>query len=830
MALPTTITGISTAVACIGPYKTSNNQSAFIDTITGHSVSTSSSSGFGQLSANTVSMGQTFTTGSSVNLNFIKLYLYKQGSPTDNILFDIYATDGSGFPTGSSLGTSTTVVGSTLTALGGALVEYTFTFNTPVALTGSTKYAAVISRTGSLSATDYYLWPAFNTPGDYLSNGQSVFLLNGAWVTLNSPNDLFDTPIKLFTVQEAYYFIGQSSSDNTKIQCQKATDPTSSFSSIATYTSFSTNNVEFISAFQVGDVIHLVASGEAVTTSVQYRYFTFDMSSDTFVTNETIITSLNTGTSAGTPQYGCSVVVRSGGEVVAFFSGAQVASMGNSYAQTYYSRRTAVSTWSAPVQVSAGGQVDFVFPEAVLGTSDRLHFFYTDAIASAQNYHRALSSANTLQTASNISSGSAGIKTAISYDNGGTIQIICLSVNRDTFFNSADTPTQNLSTTFIGTSVAIPTRLFSDNGTGWALYRKSTDSGLYVSQSSDNGDNWTGETSAFVATVTGGDSQLSIDGNIYQRGSDIVIPYIVNDNGTLKYNEYVVRSLITAWGGSAVFAGGGALAVDATNPNMVVTGKFFDGNALAFGSSGTFQKQSQSFTAIQTGTIDRLYANIFCTPSHPGDNYVCDIYLSDGSDQPTGASLATSDTHAGSALNEFTGLVTTFTFASPPSVTFGTKYCAVFTRTSSLDPGVYYYVNGDFDAYSGGTNYYWNGSSWQYNSGWDIALQIHFIPTTDGFNQSHFRFRTDAGAVDANPTWAAAEDTNYTPTTSPFRLRASLKHIGAPNTLNYELRVSKNGGAYTLVTTTSTIGVKAADAGSDADNTIIKIPRLTLPT
>jgi hypothetical protein len=39
--------------------------------------------------------------------------------------------------------------------------------------------------------------------------------------------------------------------------------------------------------------------------------------------------------------------------------------------------------------------------------------------------------------------------------------------------------------------------------------------------------------------------------------------------------------------------------------------------------------------------------------------------------------------------------------------------------------------------------------------------------------------------------------------------------------------MSKNGGAYAPVTTTSTNGVKSTDAGSDVDNTIITIPRLT---
>lgn len=99
-------------------------------------------------------------------------------------------------------------------------------------------------------------------------------------------------------------------------------------------------------------------------------------------------------------------------------------------------------------------------------------------------------------------------------------------------------------------------------------------------------------------------------------------------------------------------------------------------------------------------------------------------------------------------------------------------------------------------------------------------------------SQRHFRFRTDTGAADATPTWGANEDSNtFTPGTSPFRLRFSIEnptHV-ATGSLPYEIYLSKNGGAYAAITTSSTNGLKSADAGSDADNTSIFIPRLTTP-
>jgi hypothetical protein len=70
----------------------------------------------------------------------------------------------------------------------------------------------------------------------------------------------------------------------------------------------------------------------------------------------------------------------------------------------------------------------------------------------------------------------------------------------------------------------------------------------------------------------------------------------------------------------------------------------------------------------------------------------------------------------------------------------------------------------------------------------------------------------------------------FNPGTSPFRLRISVTTLpGDAGTFNYQLRVSKNGGAFTPVTATSTDGVKSTDAGTSPDNTIVRVPRLTAP-
>jgi hypothetical protein len=99
--------------------------------------------------------------------------------------------------------------------------------------------------------------------------------------------------------------------------------------------------------------------------------------------------------------------------------------------------------------------------------------------------------------------------------------------------------------------------------------------------------------------------------------------------------------------------------------------------------------------------------------------------------------------------------------------------------------------------------------------------------------QAKFRFRTDASAVDTAATWGAAENTNWNPSITPgdkFRLRFTINSTGSTASASaaWNLRVSKNGGAFTAITTTTrTLGVIAADASASADNTAITTNQLT---
>lgn len=69
----------------------------------------------------------------------------------------------------------------------------------------------------------------------------------------------------------------------------------------------------------------------------------------------------------------------------------------------------------------------------------------------------------------------------------------------------------------------------------------------------------------------------------------------------------------------------------------------------------------------------------------------------------------------------------------------------------------------------------------------------------------------------------------FNPHADPFRLRIQVANddAAAAAAQPFELYASKNGGAYAPVTTTSTMGVKSNDSGSDTDETTISVPRLT---
>jgi hypothetical protein len=519
MALPVTITGISTAVAPVGPFSA-------LGTDVSQNTGSPSVVQFGLTGI--TSVAQSFiSSGNSVAA--ISMGLQKVGSPTDNLRVVIYAADAGGLPTGSVLATSNTILGSSLTA---SLVVREFVFATPLPITSGTRYCASIQRTGANdNANNYYLQ-------DVSSGGTGIASsFDTIWLPLSAGIGIY-LVVKSFNGTGAYYFFGRDSANALTLQVYKSTAPDTSWASVRTMAH--ANNISNIAGCQVGNIIHLLtvqALGAGVTTV----YFTFDMSTDNFaVAGETVISNQNTTGQTGGLQYGASIGVRSNGEAVAFFNGLQTNTSGTPRARTYYSRRTAVNTWSAGVRTDANTGIDNIYPEVVVTSTDVCHFIWYNSSNTAQ---RTLTAANVLQTASTPNGGVTG--QAIGFVNSGD-RVVSQYAAGTVSFLSANTPTLALAGYPSAIPNALPSALFVDGTDVYSLAGLTPDNRLYVSKSTNSGVTWGTAVIASFANVTigtAGRNNLSRDGNIYQRGNNIVIPYLVNDGGTLKYDEYVVRSL-----------------------------------------------------------------------------------------------------------------------------------------------------------------------------------------------------------------------------------------------------------------------------------------------
>ncbi len=104
------------------------------------------------LKNSTDALMQQITPTTSINAHQLGLYLKKTGTPADNLVLGIYATDApTGNPTGSALATST-IAASGAT---GSYVEYLATLSAEINLARGTVYALRLNRSGATDASNY---------------------------------------------------------------------------------------------------------------------------------------------------------------------------------------------------------------------------------------------------------------------------------------------------------------------------------------------------------------------------------------------------------------------------------------------------------------------------------------------------------------------------------------------------------------------------------------------------------------------------------------------------------------------------------------------------
>jgi len=680
-------------------------------------------------SATYTQLSQSFTTVGAFNLKSVGVSLAKIGSPADNILADVYAASG-GLPTGSSLGQATALAASSVAA---SQTEYTLTWVTPVALSAATQYCIVLSRSGAVNSSNNIAWGGQSGSSSY--SGGFFGNYNGSvW---SADVFILESTLKVYDVI-----------------------PTA-WSSIATKTGFTTAILN-LQGYQVGSTIHLLVNDGTASTLFATKYVSFDASTDTFLaTIETVSAAVAvTGQIAGAGA-GASLVVRGNGEVVAFYSGVQAKVSGTFRAHVYYRRRTAVNTWSTETMVDPNTAVDNNAPTACLGASDRVHFSWNNQTGVA---YRTLSAANALNTAAS-SLAMSGPGDAVSYDRAGTTKVVVTSNDTSQSamrFDSADNPTVSFASA-LATNTTTPHRIGVDPLTldVTIVYRSSVDSDLYAIKSTNDGANWSAPVSFFVGTVAASDANLSKSstGSLYSRGGSDVVGYVVNDNGTWKYNESVVRAPATA----------DAWNVNDKSTNTVLS----NGDKTANNPSTTAAVRST--TKRLNGAAGKYYAEIQAVTKF--SDAACNVGIKDASAAVVGTPFA-------ARINGF------------GDIYIGSTYSGI-TTTAPVNGGII-------------------------SLAWDTGAELFWVRTTDNWNGNVANDpATGVGGIDFSS--AAAVDHALWSQSGTFTIRTravELTQVAPSGFLSWmgeTLTVANNGALDAATSSVSGSGI-VASAGTGTLN------------
>lgn len=353
-----------------------------------------------------------------------------------------------------------------------------------------------------------------------------------------------DTVTKPFISSAGNVYVFGKGTTTNLLRAFKATDPTSSFSNVGTdVTVTSTNAIQAVDAVQSGDNIHVITTDAAAATTVDLRYHVFSMASDSWTTsNETIVNDYAVVTLATAIH--AAVAIRSDGDVIVLYNGPLVNICAADRETVYYARRESGS-WTVNVEVSNAGSTAWFAGGVVIGSSDRMHFFFIDDTAN-DAYQRTLTSANVLQAfpssydASINTTQISALAVGTSYNDGGTVRVrypqqdntgvILLSAKLD----SADTPTVSTDADITGATdveSGAHRASFAANGTTlWNTFVGSADSDIYT-QSNANDGGWSAPASFAVENSNG------VRTNVYTRGTRIILAMVYNSSSNTLYNE-----------------------------------------------------------------------------------------------------------------------------------------------------------------------------------------------------------------------------------------------------------------------------------------------------
>lgn len=279
-----------------------------------------------------------------------------------------------------------------------------------------------------------------------------------------------------------------------------------------------------------------------VTTNNHVRVVTF--ASDLWGTASASESS-NTATnvSGNTPIFAS---VRSNGDVVVFFGSAAENVMGTNRRRFSYNILSG-GVWGTAVQFGTGVADHYDLRYALLGASDRIHFFYTKAAGG--HFHRSLSSTNVLDTESaSLSSGGATGNYAaglgfyqsdqqkvfmpiLDSDGASLLVLYFTSQANPTFpsFGSASASEGTASNPFATAGLNVGTATYF-------LTVKSADRDVYIANE--------GKTASTLSTFAVQEASVTAAGiNCNYISAPAVIGIVFNDNGTVKYDQFEINSV-----------------------------------------------------------------------------------------------------------------------------------------------------------------------------------------------------------------------------------------------------------------------------------------------
>lgn len=313
-----------------------------------------------------------------------------------------------------------------------------------------------------------------------------------------------------------------------------------------------------------GTTIHIVTQ-EASAAGTDVEYHTFNCSTNTWaITNESVTTAPDGGVAF------CSISVRSDGDVIIAYQGAEESNMGTGYDRIDLARRESGS-WTADISVDNLGKTTthMRYPFVVMSANDRAHIFYSDVTDSDLHYSTYLSGNTWGHQHTEVDtaiSSNPNIR-AVRFDDGGVEKIRALysdtGINVNIVgFNDADNPGASISiaTDITGTHSAqdqrYPAFAVDDaTDTQYALTADSNaTSAIDESETGSGDDTW----STNADELTGISSPAHIySANVYSNGGT-VLAYLYQDGGNYRYNERSLASgalTLTADAASATIAG-----------------------------------------------------------------------------------------------------------------------------------------------------------------------------------------------------------------------------------------------------------------------------------